>query len=220
MKLNWKMLAGKIDDMNLRERGLIFAMAALVLFALINTLFLDPLLAKQKTLSQQIVQQQNQIKGVQAQLETIAEALRSDPNAASRARLELIKKQLEQIEAFLNGKQQNLIPPDKMAGLLEEMLTRNRQLQLVSLQTLPVSTVTGKKEEAPAIAAEKQFFKHGVEITVQGNYLDLLDYVTQLEKLPWQMFWGRARLGVEEYPAVRLTLTLYTLSLDKAWLVI
>ncbi|MGH8743424.1 MAG: type II secretion system protein GspM, partial [Burkholderiales bacterium] len=213
------MLSAKIDDMNLRERGLIFAMVSLILIALINTLFLDPLLAKQKTLSQQIVLQQNQIKAVQAQLEAIAAALRSDPNAANRARLELINKQLEQIEAFLHGKQQNLIPPDKMADLLEEILTRNRQLQLVSLQTLPVSTVTGKKVEEPAVD-EKSFFKHGVEITVQGNYLDLLDYVAQLEKLPWQMFWGRARLGVEEYPSARLTLTLYTLSLEKAWLVI
>lgn len=219
MKLNWKMLPAKIDDMNLRERGLIFSMVSLILIALINTLFLDPLLAKQKTLSQQIVLQQNQIKAVQAQLEAIAAVLRSDPNAANRTRLELINKQLEQIEDFLHGKQQNLIPPDKMADLLEEILTRNRQLQLVSLQTLPVSTVTGKKEEEPAVA-EKSFFKHGVEITVQGNYLDLLDYVAQLEKLPWQMFWGRARLGVEEYPAARLTLTLYTLSLEKAWLVI
>ena len=220
MKLNWKTLAGRVDDMGLRERGLIFAMAAVILFALINTLFLDPLLAKQKTLSQQIVQQQNQIKGIQAQLQAMAEARGTDPDAANRAKLELIKQQLAQIEVFLQGKQQHLIPPNKIAGLLEEMLTRNRRLQLISLQTLPVGAVTGKQEQASAPAVERQFFKHGVEITLRGNYLDLLDYVMQLERLQWQMFWGKARLNVEEYPASQLTLTLYTLSLDKAWLVI
>jgi MSHA biogenesis protein MshJ len=44
--------------------------------------------------------------------------------------------------------------------------------------------------------------------------------MVQLEKLPTQMFWGKVSFTVEEYPISRLTFTLYTLSLDKAWLVI
>jgi len=41
---------------------------------------------------------------------------------------------------------------------------------------------------------------------------------TRLEKLPWRMFWSRATLAAAEYPRVTLKVTIYTLSLDKAWL--
>ena len=53
---------------------------------------------------------------------------------------------------------------------------------------------------------------------MRGTYLDMLRYMAQLETIPMQVFWGKARLEVEEYPQATLTLTLYTLSLDKKWL--
>jgi MSHA biogenesis protein MshJ len=59
-----------------------------------------------------------------------------------------------------------------------------------------------------------------VEITVHGNYLDMLSYLVALEHLPSQMFWGKAQMNVIQYPVAELTLTVYTLSLDKTWLLI
>jgi MSHA biogenesis protein MshJ len=55
-------------------------------------------------------------------------------------------------------------------------------------------------------------------VTLRGSYLDMVDYMTALESLPTQLFWGKAQLDVEDYPSVRLTLTLYTLSLDEKWM--
>ena len=218
MKLDWKTLSDKIDGMSLRQRGLIFAVAASIVVALVSILLIEPQLAKQKVLSQKTVQQQSEIKNIQAQLQAMAEARKTDPDAANRAKLESLRLQLVQIKASLQVRQQHLIPPDKIAGLLEEILSRNRQLQLISLRSLPASSVTGEEEQAAAV--EKEFFKHGIEMTVRGSYFDLLDYMVKLEKLPWRMFWGKASLVVEAYPVSRMTLTLYTLSLDKAWLVI
>jgi len=218
MKLDWKTLSDKIDGMSLRQRGLIFAVAASIVVALVSILLIEPQLAKQKVLSQKTVQQQSEIKNIQAQLQAMAEARKTDPDAANRAKLESLRLQLVQIKASLQVRQQHLIPPDKIAGLLEEILSRNRQLQLISLRSLPASSVTGEEEQAAAV--EKEFFKHGIEMTVRGSYFDLLDYMVKLEKLPWRMFWGKAGLVVEEYPVSRMTLTLYTLSLDKSWLVI
>jgi MSHA biogenesis protein MshJ len=218
MTLDWTTLASKLNDRSLRERGLIFLMVVSVLVAIIFTLFLEPQLAKQKTLSQQMIQQQNQITNIQTQIKALEETRSVDPDAANRAKLESIRIQLVELKALLQVKQQQLIPPDKIAGLLEDMLNRNRQLQLISLRSLPASTVKGEDEQSSSV--EQEFFKHGVEISVRGNYFDLLEYVVQLEKLPTQMFWGKASLTVEQYPVSRLTLTLFTLSLDKAWIVI
>ena len=222
MKDKIKALIDRIDQMNLRERGLIFAAVALIVVTLINSLFLDPLLAQQKQLSGQVVQQQEQMKAIRAQIEALAQAKNTDPNAANRAKLAQVKQQLAEVETFLQGKQDSLIPPDKISSLLEQILQHNRHLQLLSLQTLPVTALLeeAKPAEGAKAAGDKLVYKHGVEITVRGGYLDLMNYLAELEKLPWQMFWGKASLSVEAYPAATLTLTLYTLSLDKTWLAV
>jgi MSHA biogenesis protein MshJ len=61
-------------------------------------------------------------------------------------------------------------------------------------------------------------YRHGVEITVRGNYLDMVSYLEALQGLPVRLFWGKADLQVETYPDARLTLTLYTMSLDQKWM--
>ncbi|MYM26123.1 hypothetical protein GTP46_26175 [Duganella sp. FT135W] len=61
-------------------------------------------------------------------------------------------------------------------------------------------------------------YRHGVEIVLQGSYLDMVSYMEALESLPVQLFWGKAHLDAQQYPNSRLTLTLYTLSLDQKWM--
>ena len=55
---------------------------------------------------------------------------------------------------------------------------------------------------------------------VEGNYLDLLGYQSRLEKLPWRMFFARTSVNSVDYPKVLMTITLFTLSLEEAWLVV
>lgn len=73
----------------------------------------------------------------------------------------------------------------------------------------------------PAAAAPPQkplLYRHGVQLVLQGSYLEMIDYLEALEALPTQLFWGAAALDAEQYPQARLTLTLYTLSLDQKWI--
>lgn len=61
-------------------------------------------------------------------------------------------------------------------------------------------------------------YRHGVEITLQGGYADMVAYMEQLDALPVRLIWGKARLDAREHRQARLTLTLFTLSLDKDWM--
>lgn len=215
----WEQLVAKVDGMSLRERALIFAAAAFALVALIDALFLNPLLQQQKRLSTQVVQQQEKMKEIQAQLATLLQAKQADKNDPQRERIRQLREQIAEGEAFLKETQDKLVPPEKMAHLLEQVLVKNGRLQLVALETLPVSNFIESAAEAQASAAAgKQIYKHGVRITVRGSYADLTQYLQTLEKLPTQMFWGMAKMDVVKYPQAELTLTLYTLSLDKTWL--
>lgn len=78
-----------------------------------------------------------------------------------------------------------------------------------------------KPAPAPAPAADKApelLFRHGVEIVLEGGYSDLVAYMKALEDMPSQLFWAKAKLDAADYPALRLTLVLYTLSLDEKWI--
>ena len=222
MKQQIDKIVAKVDGMSLRERALIFTAAAFFVVSLIDSLFLSPLLAKQKILSAQVVQQQEKMKEIQAQLTTLLQAKQADEHSPLRGRIQQLRQQLAHGDSYLKERRDKLVPPEKMAALVEQMLKRDGRLQLVAMNTLPVTLFI--EEEASdisigqAVGKERQMYKHGVQITVRGSYVDLVQYLTALEKLPTRMFWGTAKMKVVQHPAVELTLTLYTLSLDKTWL--
>jgi MSHA biogenesis protein MshJ len=68
------------------------------------------------------------------------------------------------------------------------------------------------------VKQDELLYRHGVQVVLQGSYLDMVSYMESLERLPAQLFWGKATLDAQEYPKARLTLTLYTLSLDTKWI--
>jgi MSHA biogenesis protein MshJ len=223
LKPYWGKLAGKVDDMSLRERVLIFSALAFLLVSLVNALFIDTLLEEQKKLSGNVVRQQEKTKEIQARIEALLQARRNDANSPLRQRLNQIKQQVADGDAYLQGRRDRLVAPEMMAELLRQVLGKNGKLQLVGLQTLPVASLiekTVKPDVAGAVPEQmdRQVFRHGVQITVRGGYPDLLNYLTELERLPSKMFWGMAKMSVVQHPAAELTLTIYTLSLDKTWL--
>lgn len=236
MKRYWEMARTRIDELALRERALIFAAAGFVVISLANSLLLDPLLAKQKALSAQVIQQQEKMKELQAAMQSQLQARRDDESSPLRVRSAQLKQQLQELEAYLQSRSSRLVEPDKMAGLLKQVLGKNGGVQLVALKTLPASPLIDSQQAANGTVqsvaapiasdgikqqgAQKLIYKHGVQISVRGGYLDLLRYVSALEKLPAQMFWGEVSLKVEQYPYSVLTLTLYTLSRDKTWLTV
>jgi MSHA biogenesis protein MshJ len=67
-------------------------------------------------------------------------------------------------------------------------------------------------------AAQATVYQHGMRIEVRGQYLDMVRYLQALERLPVKVLWGRVRLESDDYPASTLSLLIYTLSLDKAWI--
>ena len=229
MKEQLQRLAARIDALTLRERVMLFAATAAVYVFLMHFIGLGPMFAKQDLLRNQIVQQQNNLEGIDNEISEKVKAAQVDPDAPARERIAAVRAQTEALAVSLRAMQNGLVAPERMAPLVDSILRANGRLQLVSLRTLPVEPVLGaaKPQAVPAAAtAEAQtvnkpdalLYRHGVEVTVRGNYLDMVEYMIALDAMPTRMFWGRAQLDVETYPTARLTLTLHTLSLDRQWM--
>jgi MSHA biogenesis protein MshJ len=89
---------------------------------------------------------------------------------------------------------------------------------LLKVQSPPATP--GVVAAAPPVAPKQAplLYRHGVEIELQGSYLDMVNYMEALESMPTQLFWGKANLNADDYPNARLSLTLYTLSLAPKWI--
>ena len=122
-----------------------------------------------------------------------------------------------------------------MVEMLEQMLPRHGRLRVRELRSLgrvdllaaapataaaPANAATTTKAAAvPASPpAGPGLYRHGVELTIEGGWNDLLEYLHALEAAPRHVLWGGMTMKVEQHPKVVLTLRLYTLSLDRGWL--
>jgi MSHA biogenesis protein MshJ len=229
VKEEWRKLAARFDALSLRERVLVLAGLVLGAALLFEYLALQPLAARKLRLERQIAEARNSMKVAEAVL--AGQVPLTDPDDVRRSYRNALRQQLVDLDKNMQELQSGLVQPERMAKLLEAMLARGRGLQLLSLRTLPV-----QRYETPAFAPngkapnkmakpvpkdpERTVFQHSFEITLQGSYIELHDYLTQLEKLPWQMFWARISVSTEQYPRLRATLTVQTLSLNKAWLIV
>ncbi len=221
MKSYWDKLAQRFQGYSLRERVLVAGMLTVVVMALCFTLMLEPALKQRRSLQAQMAELNQQTATVGEQLAALTARLR-DPDAELRARIKSVQDEIGTIDGRLHTLERALVPPTRMAGLLEQMLKRNARLQLVELRKLPVTALVEKPQGKEGSAADDRagVYKHGVEITVQGSYADLYAYLQTLEKLPQQLFWGEVKLVTETYPRNRMTIVVYTLSLDKTWLTV
>jgi MSHA biogenesis protein MshJ len=211
-----KRYAERIDAAGQRERVLIFLALTLVLTLLANAFFLEPLRTKQSRLAAEIAQQQKEMRALQTELQRLAQDAAGDPDAPNRNRLSALREELRQLNARIVEEQRRFTPPERMRRVLEEILEKNRGLTLVDLKTLPVAPLLAQRPSGGTAG----MYRHGIDLTVRGTYVELHNYLQELEKLPNQLYWARAELSVATHPLLTLKLTVHTLSFDRAWLIV
>lgn len=226
MKQQWQALAAKFNALAKRERAMVALAVIFVIGMPGYTYVVEPERVKGITLSKRIDKLTNDLAGIEAQL-LVTQKQMKDPDAANRAALQQARMDLAAMDVKFRSFESRLVPPDKMQFVLESLLSRNRSLELLELRTLPPTSLLERAANAKAPApaapnpkAESAIYKHGIEIRIAGSYNDLLRYLADIEQMPQRIIWNRLNLVTEQYPRNVLSLTVYTLSLDKQWLVV
>ena len=198
MKERILILRARIDALSLRERGLVCLAACALLAFAGHALVLAPIEAAQETLRSQIAQQRTDMAAIDEAITGRVQAFQLDPDAAARTRLNALRQEMGQLGDQLLAIEHGLVPPERMGPLVDGILRANGRLKLVSMRTLPVEPLADKQAPAPtsAPAAAPLLYRHGIEVSVRGNYLDMVDYMSALDAMPTRMFWGRAQLDV------------------------
>lgn len=226
LKQRWETWAERLDSMSLRERSIVFFAATFILLFILKTLFSDPVMNRQKEIARDVAQKQVDMRKFNDEIQKLLGHRPDDPDSTRQGRIKELEAQVAALDAKLAAKQRELVPPEQVTGMLEEMLRRERRLDLVSLHSLPPEPVfdddklVNAGDPAQSKTPHLQVYRHGVEITVRGNYFDLLRYLDDLEEMPLRLFWRDMVVAGDDYPVITMKLNVYTLSLERSWVVV
>jgi MSHA biogenesis protein MshJ len=244
MKAQWQAWSAKFAALSRREQIIVAAAAVFGIGFLGFNFGVDPFLLKARLASKAISRAQADIAPLQLQT-AILSGQNIDPDAANRARLEQIRKELAKVSERLATFESGMVPPQRMQSFLENLLAKNQRLELLALKTLPAIPVGAAADPKPlaamtqaaevakrpgtalvppaasvAAAPANGIYQHGIELKIAGSYNDLLNYLAELERMPQRVMWNSVKFEVKQHPRNEMTLVVYTLSLDRNWLVV
>ncbi|MBT9527440.1 MAG: type II secretion system protein M [Rhizobacter sp.] len=232
MKAKWKQLSARFMAMPQRERFLLPGALCFAILMLGHLLLIEPARKQHRLLQAQFNQESNELIVAQTQLKALNTKL-TNPDAELHTQLAELRTQTRAADDQFKQLQSSLVPAHEMSQWLAGLLQAQHGLQLTGLRSLPVSSVADlvAAKAAPAASAASSpsdsttprdtwLYRHGVEVTLRGNYRDLHNYLKTLEQLPRRVYWGELKINAQDSPAVVMTLTVYTISLEKTWWVI
>jgi MSHA biogenesis protein MshJ len=216
-------LANWIDTLSLRERSFVLLALIIAIFLVWNQVLLEPLEKQVKQLQVKVKKQNKDLVRVREQQQQVVERSASNPDTQSLQQIAALKKAMQELDVQLQAMTVDLINPQQMAKVLEEVLTRETDLKLISVQSLPPLALTDTEEKD--VKNKKRgktvlpgVYQHALKIEFKGSYLSTLRYIQELEKLSHRFYWSSVDFAVEAYPQAHVTITVNTLSLSEAWI--
>ena len=213
----WKQWSAKIDAFSLRERSLVFAVAAGLVVLVVHVVALQPLLREKRTYLDRINLAQSQLNAINEELLKAAPGL-PGPQVAKFERIKTLEQALGEAEKRLGQRREaEQLGPQQIPRLLRDILGANPSLRVQALRVVPPAALSqpsapgGQASNAPK-APLGQFYRHGLEIEMTGTFLDLLKYLEDVEALPWRLAWAGVELRTLVYPQVQLRAMLYTVN--------
>ncbi|GMQ88469.1 MAG: hypothetical protein BMS9Abin08_1717 [Gammaproteobacteria bacterium] len=198
----------RIDALELRERILLLAAGIVVLYLLMDSLGLQPILKAQQVSGQRISDLETKLGAMRQQADLFNYKSGQEPLAERQKNRDSLAAELAGLDDRIVGQLGALVEPAQAAEMLEQVLTGHRGLKLKSLQanSEPLTDLDiGEQQSNGGLG------RYQIEMVVEGGYLDLLRYLQELEAMPWKFFWQEVDFQTADYPRAETRLQLYTL---------
>jgi len=214
-----KTLMQSVDALTLRERLFVLAAALIVVAGAWEAFLAGPLQVREEIALSKVNSTSLRLAQLDQSVELAAEGI-GGGMSNNFDRLNTMRRQVLEGEESVRIFMSDLIDPAQMRYVLEDLIGQQRGLKLISASNIEVRPVIEPDPAAGAASDEagSMLFRHGLVIEVEGSYLDCLAYLEAIERLPWQLYWGRLNLQTLEHPLTKVTIELHTLSLEEDWI--
>lgn len=197
-----------------RREQVLMALAALIVVWLGASVFwLAPAQERLDAKQARLQQQRTELGSLQQEVSRFEQQLETDPNTQLEERENELQARQQRLEARMN-RNARLMTPTQSVAWLQSLLEDNSAVQVLHFDTLEPSPILAVGESQGG-GNGMNLYQHSVEVTLQGEYLALREYVERLQSLPFEYYWQKLRYEVQDYPTAQLTVTLYALSTSK-----
>ena len=225
MKERIAKLAASVDRLNLRERLFLFAAGLVIIGGFWEAALAGPLDARKEVAAEKVDALRDRLQQLETTLTAAADGM-SEGMPNQFGRLDSLRQRVAAGEEEVRVYTSDLVGPQQMRLVLEELLRKQSGLKLVSATNLPARPVLEDDADDAAAAAagdrdaarEPRLYRHTLVLKLEGSYLDCLAYLQAAERLPWHIYWSRLEFATDEYPRNAIVLELRTLSLDEEWI--
>ncbi len=210
-----KQYAARFDAQTPRERGLIAFSIIVAMSFVWWVYFAEPSMKRIDRLQTENQQLEAENENTRVTLSAVRQRIANGVHQEKEDQLRRLLEQLAGVEDRLRVETVELIDPDKMFELMNELIYRDSKLKLLGLKRREVKPAIPPAEgEEPQ---EPSIYRHVLELEYAGRYLDILQYMRALEALDWKLLWDEIEIVSQEYPEVTVKVVISTLSTQKEW---
>ena len=129
-----------------------------------------------------------------------------------------IKRQIRKLEMQIALSSNEFIPPSQMPAVLQKLLKNNDRLRVTGLTSEPATILNISSDDKTEESPLTPIYKHAMTIRFEGDYLSALDYIRDIENSDQRIFWDSVSINSDDYPETRVSISLFTLSLNEGWI--
>lgn len=201
--------------LTMREKVLMLASGLLLILFGGYVWLVEPVQIKIENLTNNVNRQSSEIGKLAQQIAQIELELSRDPNEPLRQRVVSLTESIEILDESLREQTVDLIPAERMPDVLEKILSQSSNLKVLEMNSIPPVRMM---DIAADSGAQVNLFQHGVSLVLEGSYLDIMNYLEEIENLEWRFYWRRFDYLVKDHPVAKAEIELYTLSTSRAFI--
>ncbi len=209
-----------------REKILVMVTVPLVIIILAQLLLLQPLEKKQKDVATKIQSMGLELDKVSQQIETTEQLLAVSSKVKLGNQQQSLQEQVLKQKELLSELTDNLIPPEKMAIVVEKLLKQRGKLKLISLANLEPEGLPNVEAEIvntidknDSVEESKPLiYRHPLQLKFKGSYFQVVKYLKTLENSEYNFYWEQLDYKVDKYPQAEVMLKLSTLGTKSQWM--
>jgi MSHA biogenesis protein MshJ len=214
MSNQYQQYAQKFDALSVRERALVVITMLVTVGYLWGAFYATQELKKSKDLEQQNMALEKEIQMLDSTSGQIALRIKEGVNKPRQQQLDLLQSELDRVKDLLQQKTLELIEPDDMFQLMQQMIFTESKLKLTALKR---KLVRPAFEPDPENEQPAEIYRHVMQVSFQGSYQNILKYIKSLEALEWKLIWDKITLELDEYPNINVEIEISTLSDSQHW---
>jgi MSHA biogenesis protein MshJ len=213
MKSVVKKIETYIDGLSKRDQISLAIIIFVVVLMIWFKSFYVPLSSNLAAIKDDLGKSNTNLIVAQAKMSALQKSMEQDPDRENKEKLARYIQRGKNLDKELAKTSTQIITPQEMVKLLEQMLKNQSGLKFISLKNKPATpefTDTGNKSDKKG-GRVSSIYRHSVVLQVEGSYHNALAYMQKLEKLPWIFYWQGVEIETKKYPKSIITLEIYTL---------